>query len=214
MHPLLMKKIIWSVLNSLGLGPWIQLAVRSELRENGWYKSFIYKKPIDKQGNPIPWLNYPFLDFIRPRLNKSFFFFEYGCGNSTLWFSNYVQHIDSVEHEKEWYEHIRNKIPPNVHLYLKNLHSTEYEQSILTTSHLYDLILIDGRKRLECSQNAVKKLKTNGVIILDNSDAYPEILEFFKSLGFKEISFWGIAPIVPMKTCTTIFYKANNILNI
>jgi len=49
-----MKKIIWKLLNIIGIGPWIQLAVRSELKENGWYKSFIEKKPINRKGEPIP----------------------------------------------------------------------------------------------------------------------------------------------------------------
>ncbi len=207
-----MKKIIWSLLNVLGIGPWVQLAVKSELKENGWNQSFIHKKPIDKNGNPIPWLTYSFLDFIQPRLQKSFLMFEYGCGNSTIWFSKFIHHIDSVEHEKDWYNQIQPKLPPNATLYFKNLETDEYEKSILFTPHFYDIILIDGRKRLECAKFAIQKLKENGVIILDNSECYPEIFDFLKSKGFKEIGFTGLPPIVPLKTCTTIFYKPNNIL--
>lgn len=209
-----MKKIIWSLLNQLGIGPWIQLAIRSELRENGWYLSFIHKKPIDKNGNPIPWLTYSFLDFIQPRLKKDFVMYEYGCGNSTLWFSKFLNRIDSVEHDPSWYEQIQFKLPSNTHLVLKKLDTDAYEKSILETSHFYDLVLIDGRKRLECVQYSLQKLKENGVIILDNSECYPEIMDFLKSKKFKEIGFTGIPPIVPLKTCTSIFYKENNVLGI
>ncbi|GIV43175.1 MAG: hypothetical protein KatS3mg035_0298 [Bacteroidia bacterium] len=209
-----MKKLIWSLLNSLRIGPWVQLAIKSELIENGWHQSFIKKKSIDKQGNPIPWLTYSFLDFIQPRLQKSFVMFEYGCGNSTLWFAKYVQHIDSVEHEKNWYEQIQPQLPSNAQLYFKDLNSEDYEKCILTTPHFYDIILIDGRKRWESAQNSIQKLKENGVIILDNSERYPEIFKFLQSQGFKEISFTGLAAIVPLKTCTTVFYKENNILGI
>lgn len=209
-----MKKIVWYLLNAIGIGPWIQLAIRSELRDNGWYKSFIYKRPIDKNGQPIPWLNYAFLDFIQPRLKKTFVMFEYGSGNSTLWFSQYIQHIDSVEHDKDWYHQILSKLPLNSTLYFKSLETDDYEKCILFTAHYYDMVLIDGRKRLECAQASVQKLKKDGVIILDNSEHYPKIFDFLKSQGFKEITFSGLAPIVPLKTNTSIFYRTENVLEI
>jgi len=209
-----MKKIIWSFLNFLGIGPWLQLAIKSELKENGWSKSFIHKKSIDKNGNPIPWLTYSFLDFIQPRLNKNFVMFEYGCGNSTLWFASFVQHIDSVEHEKNWFDLIKNQVPKNVQLMFKELQSVDYEKSILSTQNYYDIVLIDGRKRLECIKFAIQKLKEDGILILDNSECYPEIFEFMNSHGFKEIGFSGIPPIVPLKTTTSVFYKNENVLKI
>lgn len=209
-----MKKLIWKLLNIIGIGPWIQLAVRSELKENGWYKSFIEKKPINRKGEPIPWLTYAFIDFIKPRLHRDMIMFEYGCGNSTLWFASLVKHIDSVEHEEGWFQEISSKVPSNVQIYFKSLETNEYEQSVMLTPYFYDLILVDGRKRLECVQCAVQKLSDNGVIIVDNSECYPEIFDFLRYLGFKEISFWGIPPIVPLKTCTTTFYKENNCLGI
>ncbi len=179
-----MKKFIWSLLNFIGIGPWVQLGLKSELIENGWCKSFIEKKPIDKKGDPIPWLTYSFIDFIEPRLQKSFIVFEYGSGNSTLWFSKKVHHIDSVEHDKEWYEQIKNNIPQNVTLYYKQLESDEYEKTILETPNQYDMVIIDGRKRMECAEYAIQKLKESGVIVLDNSECYPEIFKFLKSKDF------------------------------
>ena len=43
--------------------------------------------PIDKNSNPLPWVTYGFIDFISERLNKSIDVFEYGSGNSTLWYA-------------------------------------------------------------------------------------------------------------------------------
>lgn len=48
----------------------------------------------------------------------------------------------------------------------------------------FDLILIDGRVRMNCLKNATPKLKVGGVLIFDNSDRY-ELSELERSNRFK-----------------------------
>ena len=67
------------------------------LHEVGWVRSFQDSESIDNLGNPIPWCTYPFISFIMERLNKSMELFEYGSGNSTLFYSQYVKHVISLE---------------------------------------------------------------------------------------------------------------------
>ncbi len=42
------------------------------LLDNGWFQSYKNKTSVDKNGNPIPWVTYPFIDFISERLNKEY----------------------------------------------------------------------------------------------------------------------------------------------
>ena len=87
------------------------------LFEIGWICSYEHQKPLTKNGEPLPWVTYSFIDFIVGRLDNSMLLFEYGSGNSTLFYSKYVKRVISVEHDMEWYEHLVNIIPENVAIY-------------------------------------------------------------------------------------------------
>jgi len=52
----------------------------------GWFSEFKTGEPVDKNFEPLPWLTYPFIDFIIERLSKEFSVFEIGNGNSALIF--------------------------------------------------------------------------------------------------------------------------------
>jgi hypothetical protein len=58
--------------------------------------------------------------------------------------------------------------------------------------------------------------KNNGVIVFDNSNLpdYKESMDLFQNNGFKRIDFFGLSPVTPHTTCTSIFYKKENSLNI
>ena len=73
----------------------------------------------------------------------------------------------------------------------------------------FDVIIIDSKKRFSCSINAIKSLKHNGIIILDDSqrDNYRKIINFFLENNFKKIDFFGIASGQLSIKNTTIFYK-------
>lgn len=47
------------------------------LVQTGYIKSIKSFEPVNKEGNPIPWMNYSFIDFLEPRLNQSMNIFEY-----------------------------------------------------------------------------------------------------------------------------------------
>ena len=109
------KQIIWNILIKLKIGGAVQLFLASGLLEDGWFESFNTKRSINKIGNPIPWCTYSFIKFIEPRLKKDFKVFEYGSGNSTLWYAKRVAEITSVENDFGWY----NSVSQPCHLMLK-----------------------------------------------------------------------------------------------
>lgn len=78
------------------------------LKETGWLESRQKMRSFDKNNNPIPWYTYPFLDFIDPRLGKKMKIFEYGCGNSTLWWAKSAEEVISCEHNKIWVQEMGN----------------------------------------------------------------------------------------------------------
>ena len=92
-----LRNLTWSLLRSLKLAPYFQLALESTLVDDGWFNSYYKKESVDRENNPIPWNTYPFIKFIEPRLKDHFNIFGYGCGNSTIWYSQRVKSITSLQ---------------------------------------------------------------------------------------------------------------------
>lgn len=195
----------------------MSLVRHGPLVEDGWVKSFLNGQSIDCNSNPIPWLTYPAIDFLSLRLPRLELVFEYGSGNGTLWWATKAERVRAVENDAVWYERMRKIIPMNVDLYLEDLDAqSRYEEKILVQDCQYDVIVIDGRRRNKCMIQSLKRIKPNGVIVLDNSDRleYMSGINELAVAGFKQIEFSGFCPIVNFKSQTSIFYRDNNILDI
>lgn len=187
------------------------------LNEVGWFESFLSLQSIDKDKNPIPWLSYPFIDFLTPRLTKNISVFEFGSGNSTLFFAPKVKDVISVEHNEEWYQIVNRTMLSNVKLVLTESDSvSNYLEYFNSLTEKVNIIIVDGLHRNECLINSINKLSENGVVILDDSERteYKTGIDCILSNGFKSLDFWGIAPTVLFKKCTTLFYKSNNCLQV
>jgi hypothetical protein len=211
-----MKKLIFKVTilvaRLLGMEGLVKIYIGG-LREDGWFLSFKLKQAVRKDLKPIPWYTYPAIKFIEGRLKSSMKVYEFGCGNSTLWYSQRVNWVDSVEHDKEWYDYIINSMPKNVSI---NQSYKDYVDDIDSRGCKYDLIVIDGLNRGLCARKAVLNLTKNGVIILDNSDKqkHKSAVDFLDNTGLKRIDFFGLAPMCARNVCTTIYYPQDNILDI
>jgi len=188
------------------------------LNDEGWFKSFQLKKPVDKIGNPIPWFTYPAIDFLKERLNRNMSAFEFGCGNSTLFFADRIKEIISVETDFHWFNKIKAKLKSNSNLifYDNNSAKFQYHEIIKQLDKKFDLIIIDAINRNEAMKISPDYLNPAGVIILDNSDVedYSNGINYLISKGFNRLDFWGIQAGYFNKTCTTIFYKSDNCLGI
>lgn len=213
----IIKPIIIYILKVLGIYPAISLKWSGPLKEVGWFRSHEEGDSVDADGNPLPWITYPAIDFLQRRVNKDMTVFEYGCGSGTLWWSSKVREIVSVEHDKDWYQKILAVKPPNVSIYNIALETDgKYSKKVAEWTNTFDIIIIDGRDRVNCARNSLKALKSDGVIIWDNSDRseYQEGYDLLLKNGFKKIEFVGMCPVVNFKTETSIYYRNNNILGI
>ncbi len=141
--------------------------------------------------------------------------FEYGSGNSTRWWCNRVFKVTSCEHDLNWHQLLKEKLPPNIeYLYRELVSGGEYSQAVLGGA--YDIIVIDGRDRINCAVHAVKALNENGIIVWDNTerDEDRQGYSFLISNGFKRLDFEGHGPIGAHHWCTSIFYRDHNLLDI
>jgi hypothetical protein len=187
------------------------------LNDIGWFKAFDSLAPVDGFGDPIPWVTYSFIDFIETRINKQHTVFEFGSGNSTYFYAKHAGIVVSVEHDKEWYDKIVGRKPENSEMiFCELIRGGDYCHMPQKLEEKFDIIIVDGRDRVNCCRQAVDALSSNGVIVLDDSEReyYQPGIEFLAQAGFKQLAFTGISPGLFYRKATSVFYKDDNCLGI
>lgn len=195
----------------------LSFGVKGYLSEIGWFKSFHSKSPVDRNSEPIPWVTYSFIDFISDRIQKHHTVFEFGSGNSTFYYAKRALKVVSVEHDKAWFERISGSKPANSEMIFCELEKDgAYSKMPASMDMKFDIIIVDGRDRVNCCFHSLSALSDNGVVVLDDSERenYVAAISFFKEEGFKELSFSGISPGLFYRKSTSVFYKDNNCLGI
>ena len=170
---------------------------------------------VDRYGNEIPWYTYPAIEYLNNLDFSEKLVFEYGSGNSSTYWSKRAKKVFSVEHDKEWYEKVKTKIRDNQTLLYSEL-TENYETSIKKLNQKFDIVIIDGRRRVECSKVINKYLNIEAedgfMVIFDNSnrDRYETAIKYLRDdLKLIEIDFYGFAPIASFVSTTSIFLSRN-----
>jgi len=188
---------------------------KSYLHSIGWYESFKRGYPCDKLGNELPWMNYPVVAILNERLSKHIELFEYGSGYSTIYYSQRVRSVTSIEYDQQWLAKMHNRLPENANVYFveKDVDG-EYCRAIKHFSQLFDVVVIDGRDRVNCVKHAIDKLSDEGIIILDDSHRaeYSPAIVYAKQRGFRALNVEGIKPTGGRIYRTTLLYRDNNCL--
>jgi predicted O-methyltransferase YrrM len=125
---------------------------------------------------------------------------EWGTGQSTMWLAKHVARLISIEHDKQWYEHVKQLLKDNginnVELHFAPLTSTD--QSSESQKYLkipqrqpeqsMDFFLVDGKLRDRCVDVAMQLLKPGGLLIIDNAERYlPSASRAPESIGNRSI---------------------------
>jgi hypothetical protein len=211
-------KLLYKVLTSpKRLKTLLSFNDKGYLDEIGWFNAYDSRSPVDRENNPIPWVTYSFIDFIKTHLKKQLSVFEFGSGNSTFFYAKYAGLVVSVEHDKEWYDKIVSTKPENSEMiFCELVRDGDYCRMPIKLEEKFDIIIVDGRDRVNCCKQAINAVSENGVIVLDDSERefYKEGINFLKNKGYKELSFSGISPGLFYLKSTSIFYKADNCLGI
>jgi hypothetical protein len=216
----MIKKIIIKILRFLGLNKIIRSLLHKVviklsdlanlasigilLDKYGNYKSHYYHQSIDADGAPIPWFTYPAIDYLKQLDWREKTVFEYGSGNSSAFFAKRVKHLTSVEHDIKWFEQNKKQLLKNQTITFADK-PTEYIHAIENTKTTFDLIIVDGIHRPECVKIALKYLKTNGCLVFDNADWYPNTCEFLRENNLIQIDFHGFGPINQYTWTTSLF---------
>jgi hypothetical protein len=171
--------------------------------EYGHFASHDTQTCIDKNGNPIPWYTYPAIEYLSQLDFSNKEVFEYGVGNSSLFWANRAKQVTSVEHNREWFLKVAGSRFQNQAVVLLE-NQREYVDSVLEGQG-YDVIVIDGICRYDCARVAAGRVREGGLIILDNSDWYPNTAKLLREAGFIQVDFSGLGPINYYTWTTSLF---------
>ena len=165
----------------------------------------------------IPWYTYPAIDFLSQKNFADRSVLEFGSGNSTLWWAQHARRIVALENDPAWYEKVSKSMPANVSLH----HVADFSLAG-AEAHIgegpFDIIVVDGFDRFKAAQIAVTLLAKGGAIIVDNAEGfwgqegtYP-IMDLLRQRGFSRVDFYGFAPGVIRRHCTSIAFHGNTFL--
>lgn len=212
-----LKKVLLLLSDPQTVRELVRFRFAEYLAETGWLESVRRREPVDHDGRPLPWMSLPFIDFITPRLHDGLSVFEYGSGNSTLYFEQRAGSVIAVEHDAAWHARIAPRALKKTRVIHCRLDDGEsYETAVTRQGMSFDIVIVDGRKRSECLRHAAAGVSERGVSVLDDAERpeYAAAVETLSAAGWKTLPFWGIAPGMHNRKCTLVLYRTGNCLGI
>jgi hypothetical protein len=162
---------------------------------------------VAADGSPIPWYTYPAIEFLRQLDFSGQSVFEYGCGNSTLFWGQRARRVVSVENDPDWHVRVKAQIgvlPIDLRLVIER---EAYIRCVHDAGGPFDVIVVDGRHRFACAREAVAALAPGGMILLDNSDWYPRTAAMLRAADLIEVDLAGFGPINDYTWTTSLFLQ-------
>jgi len=180
-------------------------SILSQLDKYGHHKSYVEKIPVDNMGNSIPWFTYSAIEYIDQLDLSTSDILEWGCGASSEYFQKKAKKLVSIEHNKDWYQKMKGLFLGENKIILAD--EVDYIDCTYNLNTEFDLIVVDGIMRKECMEAAKDLVKYDGIIILDNSDRYPDICKHMRESDYIQIDMHGIGPINCYGWTTTLFFS-------
>lgn len=153
----------------------------------------------------LPWFSWAAIDFLQDALKPEQVAFEYGSDGSTLFLSQRVKQVVSVEDDLEYFELIekvlRERGARNVDYRFASSVANPYEQSafVRALDRRYDVIIIDGSElwpenivRPACFERAENFIAPGGMIVVDDSWRYDSLIRSNSAKSHRR--FQGVGP--------------------
>ena len=167
------------------------------------------RSAVDAGGEPLPWYTYPAIEYLRQLDFSGKDVFEYGSGNSTLFWARRARRVVSVEDDERWVASLSQRLPANCTMLLES-DLRPYPDVIRRYPGGFDIIVVDGpargRTRFRCAQAALEHLRPGGLIILDNSDWLPQSAQLLRDAGLLQVDMSGFIPIGAQTQTTSLFF--------
>jgi hypothetical protein len=129
--------------------------------------------------------------FLADNISPDAIGFEWGSGGSTIWFARHCRRLISIEHAANWFRLISSRLQEmslnGVDFRLIPLDHQEslptfpsYDKLPCYVSQIsefpdrsFDFCMVDGHYRQACIRAAIRKLRPNGLLIVDDTQRLP-----------------------------------------
>jgi len=148
----------------------------------------------------LPWITDGATDFIeniiceRNKKGQETRIFEFGSGNSTLYFLSRGCRVTSVDHDEEWGKKVLQSAQAFGYADKLKLITAERPYHHLYYDSEIDIAIIDGRDRVKCFQHVLENMKNKTqIIVFDNTERldykYADAVPLIKKYGLHAIHF-------------------------
>jgi len=198
---------LWRPLRALGTGllaPW-RFAFRT-----GHFRSSLAMSARAADGTAIPWYTYPAIDFLAQRDFGERHVLEFGGGQSTVWWSRRARSVLTFEENAGWMARVRREVGANATLYHVPIDGADPMgeiRGLIAANPVtkFDVIVVDGHLREKAVALAFEYLAPGGALLLDNAEGYGFYEETSRH-DCRRIDFFGFAPGVVMRHCTSLVF--------
>lgn len=192
-----------SVANGLVLSRFLARHPREVVHLRRWWP-VRHSAPLDLR---VPFWPYDAVRFVQRRLPYAATVFEYGSGGSTLWLTDQGALVTAVEHHPDWHRRLEAADPRlGVMLYepaddgeIRTVMTAGYFDDYVgaiddVTDDSLDMVIVDGRARVECVDRAMAKVRPGGMLLLDDTDRRRYTAAYRQLAGWERHDFAGVKP--------------------
>jgi hypothetical protein len=136
---------------------------------------------------------------------------------STIWWAARANHVPTIEEDEAWFKRIASEAPTNASVHHvavdRGTRGIAEIRQLVSNLHPepFDVVVIDGHLRRELVCFALEKLSPSGAVIFDDAEGYGFYNET-KWRPVQRIDFYGFAPGVSLRHCTSILFDRNTFL--
>ena len=162
----------------------------------------------------VPWLPYRVLERLEAALascEAGGRVFEFGGGGSTLWFADHGADVVTVEHDRDWVEHLATALVDEARCQLIHRDSSnDYAEYVATIAEWpdahFDVVVVDGRERVRCLRESISKVRPGGLLILDDAER-PRYRAAFDAVDWPHVTYRGLTPCKTVAGVTTVWSR-------
>ena len=137
---------------------------------------------LDQRRRPAdPWLTRAAISILESWLRPDDVGFEWGSGRSTVWLTERVRRLVSVEHDPAWYGTVRKRLVAAGLLERCDYRlepdgrdegpDSRYVRAVDEfPENAFDFVLVDGVARVHCALAVLTKLRPGGLLCIDNAN--------------------------------------------
>lgn len=185
---------------------WLAAAMNTIAKEYGYLASIEKGEPVWGDGSPIPMYAYSLVEYLMGLDFSQLDVAEFGAGASTLFWAARAKSVVAFENDAKWLERLKKDAPANVEFIV----SEKMPEDFLALERRFGIIVVDCRgNRHDCAVAATQRLAPGGMIILDNSDWYPNSAKLLRDADLIQVDFSGLRP-GRFHACSTSIFLARD----